>query len=790
MLASFFGSGHRDDDDDDDDDVVYAREVRGLTKEALAQAKEALEESSTVISILEQDSPSRINDAYGVDAPGLRKPSNRKKRSRRPRRNNENSDSDGGGIGDEDFFGEPRQIELRCWPRYDENGKFIDFNDWGDGSTRTFYLCRYLVPSVIARCFTRVGLDCGLRLSTGGLPGWLMGTRSGRRYALFFILVILVLFFGWTSYQRGRETQAILASPCYVCSQQQQRQQQDSDAFWWTNSEAGSKAARAMKQYARYAHGTECSLDDGWVRALEQTYTTPPGNQTDTIPLPVADSRRGPWARYDRWLKGMPMVPIKAHKKKSSTDAVAAADWRHTLPRVYLLGFRGAGTTSLHRYLGAHPGVAIRRDSALLTTTTRNRNKQKLGDAGTPWDNHFFASVPDWTPDEIRAWIRRGWGPASLRDHRGKGRLRIESGPDYLWLTNTGAAEAVRRARLPEGHSPKFVVLLADPVRLVREAHSRAVDAGIETQRTSLAEVVAHELPRLAQCLWWDEAGSEEQAERLLSGLCGGSSGSPGRVGPPYLWRGFTSVYLAHWMRTVAASNTNRATQWYFVRSEDLLRQPNRTLNRLAVQFLGLEPFDFGPETRRLWHPDPVLVETMAPGTPWRQSWKSYVPRLEFLKQARKRTTDALLDAAGRAARRVVPGLDAALKTRQKLKQLHCRLAGLFDRDAPLTHQGYDCVQGGRQTSKASTTDEEAEENKKDAEAQRRAERQAEAEAALYDFFAPYQQQLMDMVEATQAAHYRQRRIDAVSENGDQESSFRNSDSDHSSETLRDFYLE
>lgn len=787
MFGSIFSSSRRDDDGE-----AYAREMNAMTEAALAQAREALGESSTVMSIMEQDT-TRVNDAYGADAPGLRKTTSRKKHSRHHRRDDADDD--------DDFLGEPRQIELRCWPRYDEHGKFIHSDEWGDGSTRTFYLCRYLVPSIIARCLVRVGLDCGLRLSTGGLPGWLMGTRSGRRYALFLILVILVLFFGWTSYQRGRETRAILASPCYVCSQQQQRDTEDSEDFWWTSSEAGTKAARAMQQYARYAHGTECSLDDGWVRAMEQTYTTPPGNQTGVVPLVLSgtDAKR-PWARYDHWLKGMPMMPTQTGKKKSLADTATAADWRHTLPRVYLLGFRGAGTTSLHQYLGAHPGVTIRRDSALLTTTNRNRKKQqgslwdpapkglqKLGDAGTPWDNHFFASVPDWTPDEIRAWVRRGWGPASLRDHRGKGRLRIESGPDYLWLTNTGAAESVRRARLPEPHRPKFVVLLADPVRLIREAHSRAVDAGVETQRTSLAEVVAHELPRLAQCLWWDEAGSEEQAERLLSGLCGGSSGGPGRVGPPYLWRGFTSVYLAHWMRA-----TNRATQWYFVRSKDLLRQPNRTLNRLVVQFLGLEPFDFGPETRRLWHPDPVLVETMAPGTPWRQSWKSYVPRLEFLKQARKRTTDALLDAAGRAARRVVPGLDAALKTRQKLKQLHCRLAGLFDRDGPLTHQGYDCVQGqDRRNSDSSSTPTDEEENKKDAEAQRQAERQAEAEAALYDFFAPYHQQLMDMVEATQAAHYRHHRLTGAVGDGSQEAApYRDSDSEDSFENLRDFYLE
>lgn len=672
--------------------------------------------------------------------------------------------------GDENEYDGPPQIEVRCYPRYDEYGGYIHADDRGDGSTHTIYLCRYLVPYCIARVLTRMGLDCGVRFSTGGLPGWVMGTRSGRQFALFFLLVALVLFFGWTSYQHGRQTGAILASPCYVCNPQPSYEREEKP--WWEASEAGNEAARAMQSYAVYAHGPGCSLDDGWVRALEQEYGS--GNASHHNATTTE-----PWKRYDRWLKGAPLVPPPplAGNAESKDVPTPAVDWRNTLPRAYLVGFRGAGTTSLRQYLGAHPEVAMRHDSVGSVTASKPRGAHSntqgiLGDAGTPWDNHFFASVPDWTPDEIRRWVRRGWGAASLRDHRGQGKMRIETGADYLWLASTGAAESIRRARLPDGSYPKFVVLLADPVRLVREAHQRAVDAGVES-RTSLSQVVAEELPRLAQCLWWDAADSAEQSERLLSGLCGAPN--PGRLGPPYLWRGFVSVYVSHWMR---AATPGSRQQWYFIRSEDLLRQPNRTLNRLAVHFLGLQPFDFGSETRRLWHPDPVSVSNLAPGAPWRQSWKSYVPRLEFLKQARKRTTDALLDAASRAARRVVPGLDAALKTREKLKQLHCRLAGLFDKDAPLTHQGHDCVQEHEPQKTIPQSDAE----KEAARIQREAEREAEAEAALYDFFAPYQQQLMDIVEATHYTHRWRNSECKESENQHQDGGDDDAD-------LRKFYL-
>lgn len=651
-----------------------------------------------------------------------------------------------------------REVELRCWPSYDGDGYFEEREG------RTVYLCRYLVPWCIARLFVGIGLDCGLRLSTGGLPGWMLGTRPGRRCLLVLVLLALLAFVTWTAYARGRKLDAVLSSPCYVCNPTHPERDDD---WWWSDSK--DPAVRALRDYARYAHGPPCALDDRWFRALDHNSTQRWRDRLFDAGEPTAD----PWNRYDRLLGGAPRPPRPLPSKGGRED------WRRALPRLYVVGCRGAGTTSLSHYLDAHPEVRVRHrplghdalrsnhrsagSIAVDRDKTNAKNKDSvLSTTSTPWDDHFFASVPDWNSDELKGWLRRGWGPPTLRDHQGRGRLRVEVGPDYLWLASTGAASSIRRTRPPAGtDAPRFLVLLTDPVRLVREAHARAVDAGAE-DRESLAAVVADELPKLARCLWWDEADEAEQRERIVSGMCGGG-GELGRVGPPYLWRGLLSSFVSHWMRAATPGDRRR---WYFMRSEDLLQQPNRTLNRLGADFLGLKPFDYGPHVRRVWHPEPGAARTLAPKAPWRQSWKAYVPRTEYLKRARKRVSDALLDAAGKAVRKVVPGLETALKTREKLKRLHCRLAGFVEADEVATQR---CL--GEHAKKGNAEKEPTQE-----------EKEAMAEEALRDFFAPFQEQLMAMVEATDEARHdptRHNRDDATT------TDVQNTENDD----LRKFYL-
>lgn len=595
----------------------------------------------------------------------------------------------------------PKEVELRLWPSYDANGYIIESAD--GGNREPIYLCRYLVPWCLARCLTHLGLGCGLRLSTGGLPGWMLGTRSGRRCLMFLILIGLLCLTSYAAYMRGRHLDSIFASPCYVCNP---TYQQNTSRL----TKLQDPTSKALRRYAAYTHGVGCALDGAWAQALD----TPPLNTTTT----------NPWQRYDRFQHVHDAMPLSTSKQKE--------DWRNAVPSVFLIGCRGAGTTSLLHYLDAHADIAIRR-GALTTHPRQQQGKsaawshRDTGGSRNPWDSHFFAALPDWTADELRAWMQRGWGVPSLRDHQGLGRTRIEVGPDYLGLTASGATASIRRA----APNAKFVVLLRDPLALIQEAHARAVEAGIETH--SFEAAVAHELPRLARCLWWDEAGLEEQRQRLISGMCGGAE--PGRIGPPYLWRGLVSEYLSHWI----LSTTNRRDRWYFIKSQDLLQQPNRTLNRFVVTFLGLPARDYTASLRYVWHPDPSITQALMPKASWTGSWKAHVPRAEFIQIARKRTSDALLKAAENLLKKTVPGLQSALETTEKLRRLHCKLAGFLDPDTLAAHR---CLEDGDGETNEPDTEDDAKQESDKAE--------QEVVLALRDFLAIYQTRLMDLIEAMQ----------------------------------------
>ena len=608
---------------------------------------------------------------------------------------NDDDDDDAGlnsmyGLDVEGLRDHPKEIELRLWPNYNAKSEIVET----DAERQPIYLCRYLVPWCLARGLTKLGLGCGLRLSTGGLPGWMLGTRPGRRCVMFLILVGLLCLTSYAAYMRGRHLHIIFASPCYVCNPKYHQN---------TNSTSLTKlhgpTSKALRRYAAYTHGVGCALDDAWVQALD----TPPENMTTTT--------KNPWQRYDQFQHVHDALPATSKQKE---------DWRNALPSVFLIGCRGAGTTSLVHYLDAHADIAIRR-GALTTHLGRNQGK------AVTWDNHFFASLPDWTADELRAWMQRGWGVPTIRDHQGLGRTRIEVGPDYLGLTASGAAASIRRAN---PHA-KFVVLLRDPFQLIQQAHARAVEAGVESR--SFEAAVAHELPRLARCLWWDEAGLEEQRQRLISGMCGGSE--PGRIGPPYLWRGLVSEYLSHWI----LSTTNQRHRWYFIKSQDLLQQPNRTLNQLVVKFLGLPARDYTASLRYVWHPDPSITQALMPKASWTGSWKAHVPRAEFIQIARKRTSDALLKAAESLLKKTVPGLQSALETTEKLRRLHCKLAGFLDPDTLGAHR---CLDDGDETTKGTEAEEE--------ESDKTDKADEEVVLALRDFLAIYQTRLMNLIEAMQ----------------------------------------
>lgn len=117
-----------------------------------------------------------------------------------------------------------------------------------------------------------------------------------------------------------------------------------------------------------------------------------------------------------------------------------------------------------------------------------------------------------------------------------------------------------------------------------------------------------------------------------------------------------------------------------------------------------------------------------------------------------------------------ISGLETALKTRDQLRRLHCRLAGFTDRDQVATQR---CLKD------TGTEKEDGEEEQEEEEA---VDQEAVAEEALREFFAPFQERLLAMVEAIGDA--RERRVPGDTTDGEKKG-----ETDQTGESLRDFYL-
>jgi len=700
-----------------------------------------------------------------------------------------NDDGDIGGFvlfNDESDGAEGQKLNIRLVPSYDEDG---NYDDWEN----TLHLCRYLFPWPAARfCTHTLGLlDCGIRVTLPRAVARMCGRGAGRNKrggcsCLMFLLVAVFLLTAYIAWAARSDLHAVVESPCYVCDHTKARYRHLSP----TKSRSWREGAGAMDRYGMFVHGVSCALDASMVKALEEEQTrwalysnhkksdhnrSRSEDSPTTTALPCVPSV--PWTRYSRYV-GVGLRDDEASSKRSGENR--DEDWRNAIPRLWVMGFRGSGTTSLAHYLDAHPDIEVRRQVLEAGAGT--------GESSVPWDDHFFAEIPYWDPAEIRAWMRRGWGEPTMADHQGVGKTRVEVGPDYLWRASSGSAGAVRRAVSNAPEASNFLIVLSDPVRLVREAHQRAVDSGAEP-RTSFAQVVAEELPHLAKCLWFGDAGPEEQAQRVVEGQCGG--GEPGRIGAPYLWRGLQAPYVHHWMRT---ATPGRYGKWYAIRSEDLMQYPNATLNRALNQFAGLPLHDFGPVIERVWRPDSAVAKSLAPKATWVHSWRAQLPRAEYLNQVRKDAADRLLDSAQRAAKRWVPGLEAGLKTAEKLRRLHCRLSGFTDPSVVATQECLSAGSGGngkRQRVGGRGRKHGDEDQKRREEEERTKREEEEALDALRDFYAPDQERLMYLLDATDQdrlfrKHQHQQKINEFGGGVEKQKQKDDVDMD---EKLREFYL-
>lgn len=228
-------------------------------------------------------------------------------------------------------------------------------------------------------------------------------------------------------------------------------------------------------------------------------------------------------------------------RPKAVTEALLTARTRldpdRPLPDLLIIGGQRCGTSSLYKYLGAHPLVvpSLRKEIRYL-----NRHHAK----GEEWYRAHFASR--WH----RSWLER---------RHGRPPLTFEATPAYLFHPL-----AARRAGalLPDA---RILALLRNPVDRARSHYDHSVSRGWET--LTFEEALAAEPDRLAGL-----------AERLAADP---DFYSNDYLRYSYVARGFYAEQLEAWLAVYPRERV------LVLRSEELFQAPVPAFHRL-LDFLGL----------------------------------------------------------------------------------------------------------------------------------------------------------------------------------------------------------
>lgn len=169
----------------------------------------------------------------------------------------------------------------------------------------------------------------------------------------------------------------------------------------------------------------------------------------------------------DIWKRHVPL-PYQTRVIEARLTARRLVDGRRQLPEFLVIGGQRCGTSSLYKWLEAHPCVvaSLRKETEYLTAHWCK---------GEAWYRGHFAS-----------------GPRRRFEHRFRGRdiVSFEASPNYLF--HPQASE--RAARLMPG--ARIVVLLRNPVDRAYSHYRHEVRAGRET--LSFEDALAAESDRLA----------------------------------------------------------------------------------------------------------------------------------------------------------------------------------------------------------------------------------------------------------------------------------------------------
>jgi hypothetical protein len=198
------------------------------------------------------------------------------------------------------------------------------------------------------------------------------------------------------------------------------------------------------------------------------------------------------------------------------------------LPDVLIIGTQRGGTSSLYKYLGAHPSVApsLRKETQYFT-------------------RRYGMGV---------AWYRVNF-PLTIRGNV----LTFEATPDYLFFPQAAARAA---ALVPDA---KIIVLLRDPVQRAFSHHRYAMRLGIET--LPFPEAIDVESGRLEPDIeaMTDDPSFDPKAFRNFS----------------YVSRGFYADQLERWFEWYPRD------RFLFIKSEAFFADPSSTYGAV-LDFLGL----------------------------------------------------------------------------------------------------------------------------------------------------------------------------------------------------------
>jgi hypothetical protein len=262
----------------------------------------------------------------------------------------------------------------------------------------------------------------------------------------------------------------------------------------------------------------------------------------------------------------------------------AAPAIRHAI----IAGANKCGTTSLFRYLGAHPGVRASR----------------IKETG------FFLSAAAERPDALQAYLQH-FGPANARAEG----LLLEATPHYL---ETGSRSARRIHSLLPG--TQLIFLLRDPVDRFQSFY-RSKQGFLDHQVSQLSSNEFVE-QAFAEAATIEEDGPEEWRQAPF-----------GRQ----LLKGRYAVYVRRFLEFFPADSVRIL---YF---EDLRDQPRETVAD-ACQFLGLDPamydhFEFAVENRSRRHRHPRL-RTLASRT--NRRLEPALNRIPWLRRAARTAYNAV----------------------------------------------------------------------------------------------------------------------------------------------------